>query len=138
MFPCNQARHLAVPHYEGLELGEIFKYAVDKKEIHVYFPDCNAEIKKLPRNFIVDLIYSAVGEEFRQWVANKIKARNQKVVEKQDLDLKLDPEILKAFQSSYSVSCMHLSQRITNHYCRDERFWSSLDEIWVKETSWSK
>jgi len=60
------------------------------------------------------------------------------VVEKQDLDLKLDPEILKAFQSSYSVSCMHLSQRITNHYCRDEWFWSSLDEIWVKETSWAK
>jgi len=89
-----------VPHYDGLDLSEIFKYAVTKKEIHVYFPDCNAEIKKLPRNFIIDLIYSAVGEEFRQWVAEKIKARNLKVIEKQDLDLKLDPEILKAFKNS--------------------------------------
>ena len=138
MFPSKQAKHLAVPHYEGLELSEIFKYAVSKKEIHIYFPDDNSEIKKLPRNFIIDLIYSAVGEEFRQWVAEKIKARNQKVVEKQNLDLKLDPEIMKAFQSSNFVSCMHLSQRIINYYCRDEWFWSSLDEIWVKETSWSK
>ena len=39
------------------------------------------EVKKLPRNYIGNVIYTIVGEKFNQWVQEKVQVRNAKVAE---------------------------------------------------------
>ena len=59
---------------------------------------------KLPRQWIINLIYSIVGDEFRTWVSQQVKDRNEQVAEKRDLMIELDPEIAAAFGSSVNIS----------------------------------
>ena len=59
---------------------------------------------KLPREWLLNMIYSIVGEDFKKHVQECMDARNEKIVEKKDLAIGLDPEILKAFQNSTHIS----------------------------------
>jgi hypothetical protein len=55
------------------------------------------EIEKLPRQYLGNLIYTIIGSPFREWIDKAIKARNEKIVEEQNLAINMDPEIFKAF-----------------------------------------
>ena len=46
---------------------------------------------KLPRYWLANVIYTVVGEQFRLWVGEKIRERNDKVASKNDLMIELDP-----------------------------------------------
>ena len=50
------------------------------------------------------MIYSLVGDPFREWVSKTIKKRNDTVASKNDLMIELDPAIAKAFQRSINIS----------------------------------
>ena len=50
------------------------------------------------------MIYTLIGDDFRNWVAQVIKDRNSRVAAKNDLIIDLDPEIAKAFKSSLNIS----------------------------------
>ena len=45
-----------------------------------------------------------MGDEFRDWVAGKIRERNDKLAEKHDLMIDMDPAIARAFQNSSMIS----------------------------------
>ena len=66
------------------------------------------EIEKLPRDYIGDVIMSIVGDPFVQWKEERINARNQRVIEKQDQNCGMDPEIAVAFRASTAISCKYL------------------------------
>ena len=55
------------------------------------------------------MAYSVLGDDFSAWVKEQILQRNDKVAEKGNLMIQLDPEIAAAFQASTSVSCKCLS-----------------------------
>ena len=55
------------------------------------------------------MVYTIVGDDFRQWVSQVIKDRNNRVASKNDLIIELDPEIAKAFKSSLNISCKLIS-----------------------------
>ena len=57
------------------------------------------EIRKLPRAYLANLIYTLVGKSFADWVSLQIKARNEKVAAQQNLMVAMDPEIAKIFQA---------------------------------------
>ena len=40
---------------------------------------CEKEIVKLPKQYLVNVIYTVAGEDFAKWVKEKIEARNTKV-----------------------------------------------------------
>ena len=61
-------------------------------------------MRKLPRQWIINVIYSVIGKPFRQWVSEAIKKRNAKLADKRDLMIELDPEIAKAFRSSVNIN----------------------------------
>ena len=61
-------------------------------------------MRKLPRQWIINVVYSVIGEQFRQWVSTSIKKRNDELADKRDLLIELDPEIAKAFRSSVNIS----------------------------------
>ena len=58
----------------------------------------------IPRQFIIDITYTVMGDAFKKWAKLRIKARNEKIKENQDLELELDPEVAKAFQASHNIS----------------------------------
>ena len=58
-------------------------------------PEDKGEIKKLPREFLGNVIYKIVGEPFQQWVNKQIDLRNQKMKKDKELEVELDPEILR-------------------------------------------
>ena len=67
-------------------------------------PSEEAEIAKLPRAYISNVIYTLVGPPFKQWVDGVIAERNQKITREQNLGIELDPDVFKAFQASSHVS----------------------------------
>ena len=71
-------------------------------------PD-DRDVPKLPRQWIINVIYSIVGDDLREWVSQQVKSRNEKLAEKQDLMIELDPEIAAAFGSSVNISSKYLS-----------------------------
>ena len=58
------------------------------------------------------MIYSIVGDDLREWVSQQVKSRNEKLAEKQELMIELDPEIAAAFGSSLNISSKYLVVRI--------------------------
>ena len=58
---------------------------------------CEKEIVKLPKQYLVNVIYTVAGEDFAKWVKEKIEARNTKVQTDKDLMINVDPAIAAAF-----------------------------------------
>ena len=50
------------------------------------------------------MIYSLAGDDFRVWVSQQVKDRNDRVAEKRDLMIELDPDIAAAFGDSANIS----------------------------------
>ena len=66
---------------------------------------------KLPRQWIINVIYSLCGDDFREWVSQQVKDRNEKLAEKRDLMIDLDPDIAAAFRDSAYISSKYMIRR---------------------------
>ena len=95
-----------MPQYEGLTIESISKFLHQHPDCFPYFPD-KREIRKLPKQWIVNVASSVIGNAFDQWVYEKVKLRNEKVAIEKDLMINVDPEIARAFNSSTAVSCKY-------------------------------
>ena len=62
------------------------------------------ELKAINKQFIVNVAYSVIGEEFREWVKDLVHERNDDITKKKQLMINMDPEIAKAFSASTAVS----------------------------------
>jgi hypothetical protein len=76
-----------------------------RKTDHVrhYLPE-ERDLHRLPRQFIVNIIFTIVQDPFKVWVKERIKARNDTVAENRSLLISLDPEIAAAFRNSVNIS----------------------------------
>ena len=63
----DQARHINVPIFEGLAIEDMQAFASAYPQVARYFP-IDKEMKKLPRSYIANLIYTVVGSAFAKWV----------------------------------------------------------------------
>ena len=54
---------------------------------------------------------SLAGDDFRVWVSQQVKNRNDRVAEKNDLMIELDPEIAAAFGESANISSKFSSSK---------------------------
>lgn len=106
LIKCDEVRVINIPHFEGLTVEELIKYAKDWSGglIMKAFPSVENEILKLPRAYLGNIIYTVAGDEFQEWVQKRISARNSKVMDERDMLIDLDPEIAKVFRESTSVS----------------------------------
>ena len=51
----------------------------------------------MPRQWIINLAYTLIDRPFADWAQERIQARNQKLMDEQDLAIDIDPEILRCF-----------------------------------------
>ena len=62
------------------------------------------EIRKMPRAYVCNIIYTRVGQPFADWVAARCKERNEKLSDDHNLNIMLDPKIAAAYEASGFVS----------------------------------
>ena len=97
-------RHVYVPQYPNLSLGKISSFLNDgRKHVFDYLPEPR-EITKVARDYICDVCASLLGKEFTDWVKKRVDKRNATVIEKRDLNIDIDDEVLEAFNNSTAVS----------------------------------
>jgi hypothetical protein len=104
MIKSKEIKSLGVPLYEGLSTNDILKYAENNKEVQRALPSEPREIDKLLRQYVINVVYTIVGDPFRQWVEAVMTARDNKIKDEKNLGIDLDPEILRVFRNSTSVS----------------------------------
>ena len=83
-------RYLSLPQYEGLGIKEILHQALSSGVVNDYLPEQD-EFHKLPRQWLINLTYTLVGQPFADWAKAIIEARNQRLVDKQKLAIGIDP-----------------------------------------------
>ena len=67
-------------------------------------PSERKEILKLPRAYIANVIRTIIGQEFEDWVREKVNARNRRVQDEREVSIMMDPEIERIFRASTSTS----------------------------------
>ena len=68
-----------------------------------FLPD-EIEIKKAPRQWIINVINTIVQDDFSNWVRQYIETRNKKVVTSHNILIDMDPAVAEAFAASTAVS----------------------------------
>lgn len=61
------------------------------------------DIVNVPREYLIYVIYSVVGDQFGQWIDEFVLQRNEQIKLKNDQYIQLDPKIVKIFaQATHS------------------------------------
>ena len=104
--PSDKAKHLHVPHYEHLTIEKMLKFAEEYNEGGAlkYLPKDKLDIDRLPRQYIINVLYTLCEDAFDKWVQTTISARNNNIVQQRDLLIEMDPEMAKIFRQSTSIS----------------------------------
>ena len=97
-------QHLQIPQYDGLFLSNLAEFVQKYPEVVNYLP-IPKDQAKLPKQWLVNIIYTIAGDDFAEWVKAAIDERNQKVTVKRDLMVNMDPQIAAAYDASTHVSC---------------------------------
>ena len=97
---------IAMPHYENITITKIVNWAQEIEEGKVldYLPITEKEILKLPRAYTGNVIYTVLGKPFDDWVQLKIKERNELRKQEREMQIAMDPEIMRIFQASTTIS----------------------------------
>ena len=77
---AEDAKNLHVPMYKGLSIDAILEKARQDENVVAHLPD-ERDISRLPRQWIINVVYSLIGEQFRLWVASVIRGRNEHLAE---------------------------------------------------------
>ena len=100
----SEVKHIIIPQFDGLSIDNLLGYGGQYTEVMRALPMAQKEIKKLPREYIGNIIVTLVGQPFRDWIQNRVDQRNAKVAEEGDMMIDMDPEIYKIFSGSNAVS----------------------------------
>ena len=60
------------------------------------------EIDTLPRQYVANLIYTVVGERFKQWVEQRVNERHE-LRRQQENTIHMDAEIALVFNASHAT-----------------------------------
>ena len=91
--------------YEGLGVREIREYLdYFHPEVYEYLPEPALELPKTPKQWIANVCASVLKAEFANWVKNQVDIRHNKVADKKDIMIQMDPQMAQIFKSSIAVS----------------------------------
>ena len=97
-------QHLHVPQYESLSVEEFIKVVQAHPFVQMCLPDREKEMKKLGRQYLINCLYTRLGEKFKVWVDERVNKRHQEVKEEGKKYIAIDPEMARLFRQSTSVS----------------------------------
>ena len=97
-------QYLSVPQYFGLSVVDILEYGTASAEVKNALPVVEKETLKMPRQYLINVIYTLMGLPFRMWVGSRVDERHKKVADERNMNIQMDPEIAAIFRSSTAVS----------------------------------
>ena len=97
---CEDVKVFQVPYYDVLKVDNMLEFAMDYPAAIKHLPTDMKEIKKMPRNYISNVLYTVIGEPFRSWVYTLMEQRNRDVAFKDEDYAQLEPEIYALFKNS--------------------------------------
>ena len=83
-------QHLSVPQYDGLNIDKMLEFANDYREVFKFLPD-PIEIKKCPKQWLINVIFTVIKQPFANWVTDLIETRNHKIAVDKNLLIDMDP-----------------------------------------------
>jgi len=105
---------------EARQDPELMSYLPDEKELHL-----------LPRQWLANVIYTKLGERFKEWVSHHVKERHEKYVVKRNMLIDMDPEIAAAFNQSTMVSSKYIA-RLTTLFAQRQMGKASICSRWAR------
>lgn len=96
-------KYLYAPQYDTLSISKLLDYAAAYHAVEEYMPDAR-DIPMLPRQWILNICFSIIGQDFADFVRGQIDDRHTRLAESQDMNVEVDPEILAVIQNSKAIS----------------------------------
>ena len=93
LIKCDDVKYINVPYFSGLSVDEIIEWAKGYSQgiAMESLPLIPKEVLHMPREFLCNCIYTIAGDDFQEWVSERIEERNAKVTSDKDLSIILDP-----------------------------------------------
>lgn len=78
-------------------------FAAQYPEVVQCFPVIQREVEKLPRYYVANVIFTIVGERFKNWVEEIVNERHE-LRRQEDDTIEMDPDIARVFNASTATS----------------------------------
>ena len=82
----------------------MLEYLKDFPFVQMCLPDKEQEIKKMGRQYIINVFYTRMGEKFKLWIDERVDKRHEEIKVNGNKYIELDEEIAQAFLASKAVS----------------------------------
>ena len=90
-------KHINIPNFDGLTIESMIEYAKACPNVMDYLP-VKDEIKKLPRQYIANVIHTVMGKHFENWVDVRVEERNRTIKKEKNLMVEMDAEVAEIFR----------------------------------------
>ncbi len=100
----------AVPQIEGLTVEDMLEFAKKRAGIMKHLPD-ERDWDHMDRKWLSDIIYTTAKADFERIIADAVKARKERLEEKNGLSIHMRPEFAQAFHN-----CMNFSSKTLSKY----------------------
>ena len=81
-----------VPQYEGLGVEQMIIFSKNYPQVAKYLP-IEKEIWKLPRQYLINIIFTVLGAPFSNWVRVAVTERHLKLQEEKNMMVEVDADI---------------------------------------------
>lgn len=66
-------------------------------DVYDYLPEPDLELPKVPKAWLANVCATVIKEQFAKWVKEQVENRHEKVADKKDIMIKMDPRIAEIF-----------------------------------------
>lgn len=87
-----------------MKIEAFYEFAEPYPEVMRAFPLVKHERLNLPRQYVINVIYTLIGQPFRAWVDRLVDTRHEEIAEQKQLFIEMDPEIANIYNQSKAVS----------------------------------
>jgi hypothetical protein len=98
----------AVPQIEGLTVENMLELAKASQRVLIHLPD-ERDWDHMDRKWLGDILYTVEKGRFENAIKDAVKARKERLEDKQNMLVQMRPEFAQAFQN-----CMNFSRTIAN------------------------
>ena len=99
----SEVKVIKVPHLQGLRVKDILNWARERVEIDRYIPDYDYQ-KEPNREWFLNLVNTLLEDDFKDFINDKWRAREQKVIKSKNLGVTVQNEFIEIFKNSKSIS----------------------------------
>ena len=94
---CSKVQYLYIPQYDNCSVRAILAQAAHYPQVESYLPDAK-EHPQLPRQWLINVIFTVGGDDFGRWAQRMQDDRNNKMAQDNGLLIDIDPEIKRVLE----------------------------------------